>query len=124
MKVESHFPLTYLKKSSPGFTEESICAVSTPNVPKTAFAAAEGGASFSEAHPDRRTNNKTIVGRNRCIKAPQNRLGSKEKFTRDHLPGTPFTRDPIYQGPHLPGTPFTRDPIYQGPHLPGTPFTR
>src|SRR5215470_19945971 len=76
MKVESHFPLTYLKKSSPGFTEESICAVSTPNVPKAAFAAAEGSAGFSEAHPDSRTNNKTIVGRSRCIKAPQNRVGS------------------------------------------------
>src|SRR5262249_18731715 len=83
LKVESHFPLTYLKKSSPGFTEESICAVSTPNVPKAAFAAADS-AGFSEAHPDSRTNNKTIVGRSRCIKAPQNRLGSKEKFTRDH----------------------------------------
>src|SRR5262249_24970593 len=83
LKVESHFPLTYLKKSSPGFTEEFICAVSTPNVPKAAFAAAGGGEGFSESHPDSRTNNKTIVSRSRCIKAPQNRLGSKEKFARD-----------------------------------------
>jgi hypothetical protein len=36
--------LTYLKKSSPGFTDVSICAVSMPNVPSCAFGAVAAGA--------------------------------------------------------------------------------